>query len=49
MRPAPTLPPTNELFRMDGMRVLLTGAGGAIGSVLAKAFADLGAAVAVTT
>jgi len=47
MRPAPSLPPTNELFRMDGMRVLLTGAGGAIGSVLAKAFADLGAVVAV--
>jgi NAD(P)-dependent dehydrogenase (short-subunit alcohol dehydrogenase family) len=32
---------------MDGMRVLLTGAGGAIGSVLAKAFADLGATVAL--
>lgn len=47
MRPAPALPPTSELFRMDGMRVLLTGAGGAIGSVLARAFADLGAVVTV--
>lgn len=47
MRPSPSLPPTSELFRMDGMRVLLTGAGGAIGSVLARAFANLGAVVAV--
>lgn len=47
MKSAPTLPPTTELFRMDGLRILLTGAGGAIGSVLARAFADLGAIVAV--
>ena len=47
MKPAPSLPATSELFRMDGMRVLLTGAGGAIGTVLAKAFADLGATVAL--
>jgi len=47
MKPPPSLPATTELFRMDGMRVLLTGAGGAIGTVLAKAFADLGATVAL--
>ena len=47
MKPAPSLPATSDLFRMDGMRVLLTGAGGAIGTVLAKAFADLGATVAL--
>jgi len=47
MRPAPSLPPVPDLFRMNGMRVLLTGAGGAIGSVLAEAFAQLGATVAL--
>ena len=47
MNHAPALPATAELFRMDGMRVLLTGAGGAIGSVLAQAFSDLGAVVCV--
>jgi len=45
MKPAPALPKASELFRMDGMKVLLTGAGGAIGTVLAEAFADLGAVV----
>lgn len=45
MSQPPTLPPVTELFRMDGQRVLLTGAGGAIGSVLARAFAELGATV----
>ena len=47
MKPAPSLPATADLFRMDGMRVLLTGAGGAIGTVLARAFAELGASVAL--
>ena len=47
MKPAPFLPATADLFRMDGMRILLTGAGGAIGTVLARAFADLGATVAL--
>ena len=47
MKPAPSLPATADLFRMDGMRILLTGAGGAIGAVLARAFADLGATVAL--
>lgn len=47
MNSAPALPPTSDLFRMDGMRVLLTGGGGAIGSVLARAFSDLGATVCV--
>lgn len=45
MKPAPPLPSPSTMFRMDGMRVLLTGAGGAIGSVLAEAFAELGATV----
>ena len=40
MKPAPSLPATADLFRMDGMRILLTGAGGAIGAVLARAFAS---------
>jgi len=47
MKPAPSLPATADLFRMDGMRILLTGAGGAIGTVLARAFAELGATVAL--
>jgi gluconate 5-dehydrogenase len=45
MKPAPDLPRPATMFRMDGMRVLLTGAGGAIGSVIATAFAELGATV----
>ena len=47
MKPPPSLPAAADLFRMDGMRILLTGAGGAIGTVLARAFADLGATVAL--
>ena len=38
---------TDPLFDLTGRRVLLTGAGGALGSVMARAFAERGARVAV--
>jgi len=38
---------TDPLFDLTGRRILLTGAGGALGSVMARAFAERGAHVAV--
>jgi NAD(P)-dependent dehydrogenase (short-subunit alcohol dehydrogenase family) len=38
---------TDSLFDLNGRRVLITGAGGALGSVMARAFAERGAQVGV--
>ena len=38
---------TDPLFDLDGRRTLITGAGGALGSTIARAFAQRGAVVAV--